>query len=264
MDLLECDPIQTSSICLESHGWTQTDRMLSRGGMLLNKLMTGTRGTHDPTQVKGENGSDDVIAVVTTPVDSNDALLGLPDTRLSSAFQEGPGDGVVVLQQPPQQWYQRGTGQMFAIRSTDSFDDYTLDLLFAPRSGGFEYAPVRTTRQVGTGLVHHKSKDIRESNTHLIVYPKIDICTRKGDCQFVLRLSLSSGRVVTSRPFGVKNRKPNPTSFTSDAKRALNLLEWCPSTGTCHICNQTFRTGHLPICAIGRVLAKTGSLRNPG
>lgn len=175
-----------------------------------------------------------------------------PDPVLQLPREES---GALVIQQPPEQWYQRGTGQEFTIEAWQPFGDYTLELLFAPHAGGTDYESVSKTRKVGNGLIHNKRNDTRDTDTHLTVRPKIDICTRKGERLLVLQLTLSSGYVIRSRPFGVKNRQPKPNTFKSDAKRVLQQLEWCPSTHRCHLCNQAYSNGHTPTCDLRLLLS---------
>jgi hypothetical protein len=163
--------------------------------------------------------------------------------------------GALVIKQPPEQWYQRGTGQEFSIEAWRPFSEYTLELMFAPDAGGTDYELVSKTRKVGNGLVHNPNNDIRDSETHLTVRPKIDICTRKGERLFVLQLTLSTGYVIRSRPFGVKNRQPKPNTFKSDAKRILQQLQWCSLNSTCHVCNQTFKQGHTTTCELRMLLS---------
>jgi hypothetical protein len=163
-------------------------------------------------------------------------------------------DHPVVTQQPPEQWFQRGHDQAFTIETQQPFSDYSLDLLFTPHSGGIDYESVSLTRKMGNGLRHNKTNDIRLHDRHLSVRPKIDICTRKGERLMVLQLTLSSGQVVKSRPFGVKNRQPKPNTFKSDAKRVLRQVEWCPATRSCHFCNQLYENGHLITCALQMLL----------
>jgi hypothetical protein len=158
---------------------------------------------------------------------------------------------VTIIVQPPEQWYQRGIDQEFSIQTRIPFNEYTLELLFAPSLGNTDYEPVSNTRKTGNGLTHNRHQDIRDSSTHLTVRPKIDICTRKGERLMVLQLTLSNGSVVRSRPFGVKNRKPKPNTFKSDAMRLLQHLEWCPHTQFCHICFQSSALGHTSVCSMG-------------
>jgi hypothetical protein len=167
---------------------------------------------------------------------------------------------VLIIKQPPEQWYQRGIGQEFTIESRRPFSEYTLELLFSPVAGDTNYELVSNTRKAGNGLNHNKNNDVRDSDTHLTVRPKIDICTRKGDLLFVLQLTLSSGSVIRSRPFSVKNRQSKPNTFKSAAKRVLQQLEWCSSSHTCHVCNQTCEDGHTSTCEIYLLLC-TGSSR---
>jgi len=171
------------------------------------------------------------------------------------APQQQQSPGVVVLTQPPIQWYQRGTDQEFTIRSTTPFSGYTLALMFAPDSGGSVFEPVCNTRKTGNGLTHNTRNDTRDNNQHLTVRPKIMVCTQKGGRLFVLQLTLSSGEVVRSRPFSVKNRQPKPNTFKSDAKRAIHQLQWCPTTQTCHLCLQSVHNGHSATCVIRTLLA---------
>ena len=177
-----------------------------------------------------------------------------PEQLTNNTHPVLPNDGALVIKQPPEQWYQRGTGQEFTIQVSRPFSEYTLELMFAPDAGGTDYELVSKTRKIGNGLKHNKNNDIRDSETHLTVSPKIDICTRKGERLFVLQLTLSSGYVIRSRPFGVKNREPKPNTFKSDAKRILQQLEWCPSTRTCHLCNQTYEDGHTTTCELRLLL----------
>ena len=163
--------------------------------------------------------------------------------------------GALVIKQPPEQWYQRGTGQEFSMEAWRPFSEYTLELVYAPGAGGTDYELVSKTRKVGNGLVHNPNNDIRDSETHLTVRPKIDICTRKGERLFVLQITLSTGYVIRSRPFGVKNRQPKPNTFKSDAKRILQQLEWCPLNRTCHLCNQSHLQGHTTACELRMLLA---------
>ena len=159
-----------------------------------------------------------------------------------------------VTQQPPEQWFQRGHDQAFTFETQEPFLNYSLDLLFTPHSGGTDYESVSLTRKVGNGLRHNKINDIRLHDRQLSVRPKIDICTRKGERLLVLQVTMSSGLVVRSRPFGVKNRQPKPNTFKSDAKNVLRQLEWCPITRSCHICNQHCESGHLITCALQMLL----------
>lgn len=161
----------------------------------------------------------------------------------------------IITKQPPEQWYQRGTNQEFSIETRSSFTEYTLELVFAPDVGGSEYEPVSITRKVGNGFkTNTRSRDTRDSNVQLTVRPKIDICTRKGERLFVLQLTLSSGLIIRSIPFHVKNRQPNPTTFKSDANRVLRQLEWCDKTQTCHICHHSITTGHMDTCTLRSLL----------
>jgi hypothetical protein len=169
--------------------------------------------------------------------------------------------GALVIKQPPEQWYQRGTGQEFTIEAWRSFSEYTLELMYVPDAGGTDYELVSKTRKVGNGLIHNKYNDVRDSDTNLTVRPKINICTRKGDRLFVLQLTLSSGCIIRSRPFGVKNRKAKPNTFKSDAKRILKQLEWCPSTNTCHMCNQSYEDGHTTTCDVRLLLLGSSRAR---
>jgi hypothetical protein len=164
---------------------------------------------------------------------------------------------VTIVGQPPERWYQRkekGTEQSFSIESSIPFDDYTLDLLFVSSCGETTYDPVGNTRKIDNGFSHHRTKDTRNSDLHLTVRPTIHICTRKGDCLFVLQLTLSSGYVVRSRPFSVHSKRPVQNTFRPDAIRILRQLEWCPTTQRCHICNNASNIGHLPICALNELL----------
>jgi hypothetical protein len=161
---------------------------------------------------------------------------------------------VIVTKQPPANWFQRGHDQEFTIETNQPFHDYSLELLFAPHAGGTVYEPVSVTLKVGNGIRHNKANDIRLHDRHLSVRPKVDICTRKGERAFVFQLTLSSGQVVKSTPFGVKNRQPKPNTFKSDAKKVLRQVEWCRITQSCPVCNQRFDIGHLDTCALHMLL----------
>jgi hypothetical protein len=182
------------------------------------------------------------------------------------------GGSPVVTRQPPEQWYQRRTPcgpgtpivppltieQIFSIESSVPFTTYALDLLFVPpHAGVVVYEPVRNTRKSGNGMRHDARKDTRDSSTQLTVRPKIDMCTRVGDRKVVLQLTLSTGHVVRSIPFSVKNRHTQPNNYRSDVTSVLKQLEWCPIAQTCHICFANRRSGgHLSTCALYALLPK--------
>ena len=159
-----------------------------------------------------------------------------------------------ITLQPPYVWYQRNMDQGFGIMSPEPFDDYQLSLMYAPQVPDDEYTPVNLTRKIGNGLIHRKNKDIRHDNCHLLMYPKIELCTRKGDRLFAFHLSLSNGNEVYSKPFMVRNRPSCKNTFKSDAKTALRQLEWSNQTGRCHLCRRTRLQRHRSDCIFKKLL----------
>lgn len=194
------------------------------------------------------------IVAAPRPIMPNNYMVPAPPPLDPHQQMDDDSQGVIVIKQPPIQWYQRGTDQEFSIQSRTPFSTYKLELMFSPSLGGTVFEPVCNTRKTGNGLTHNTQNDTRDSSLHLTVRPKIDVCTRKGERMFVLQLTLSSGHVIRSRPFSVKNRQPKPNTFKSDAKRAIQQLEWCPTTQACHMCLHTAIDGHSTTCLIRKLL----------
>ena len=143
--------------------------------------------------------------------------MSTADTKREGTKRNHPIiQNIVILTQPPYQWLQRTVGQCFEIETREPFDSYKLDLMIFHASGTTpdtgEYYTVCPFQQYGNGLTCKKrSCPVRNSNTHLIVYPYVSICSRKKDRPFAFRLILSSGITVYSRAFYCHNRTSKKT-----------------------------------------------------